>query len=188
MPLSPCMDEVVTLVTARLCAAMACENNAKNPDASEDASISGGSAQVLLGALSAASSFVTAVPFGALPGVMRLRDRCCSLLREIRLPPISHLLAIASLDIILRAQHNHSSIENAGMAEGKQFTKDSSQNILEGLSASTVEEVVLSLLLNKLEGRVSNCHGQHGKLQSLVHVFPELVRVAQKTNHHWSLR
>lgn len=186
IPLAPCVDEVVTLVAAQLSAAIADASKARNRDVSDVGLISGGSAQVLLSALSAAMRYATVLPEGsssrppvpvldAHPGVVSLRDQCVHVLtrrREVRLPPIAHLLAIASLDILFRAQRYLAWNENQRIADGEGLVEGTPQYTLGNLPASSAEEVVLSLVQNKLEGRISSHHGQHGKRETPADVSP----------------
>lgn len=203
VPLGPCVDEVVTLVAAQLSTAIADASKARNQGASDDGLISGGAAQVLLNALSAATRYVTILPesssscpivpmLDAYPGVVSFRDQCVQLLtrwREVPLSPIAHLLAIASLDILFRAQENLNWNGNQRIAGGGDLVEGTPRHTLGNLSVSSAEEVVLSLLQNKLDGRISSHHGQHGKREVLA-VFSRkfFVLEVHRTSLRMSLR
>ena len=164
----------------------------------------GGDAQVLLAALDAAAAYSPSLPVGRArspgaaaaaadddddvdasaflmhPGVETLGDRCVSLLAAraaggAPLPPTAHLLAIASLEIVVRprsatradgpegAVPEHVAGTGAAVAATTTTTAARQQRRRRRLPTEWNEQrckgVVLSLLLNRVEGRVSSKAG-----------------------------
>ncbi|CAN0388651.1 unnamed protein product, partial [Ectocarpus sp. 8 AP-2014] len=178
-PLEATVSEVVTLVAARLDEAVtAFTSSQRSCDASgggdggraADESATGRDAQVLLMALDAAAA-AAAAPWGlrgyhhqapppaaaglassfsSHPSVVALGGKCVSLLSAgggggVRLPPTTHLLAIASLEVIVRARGGG----GGGGAGGGGLPAA-------GWDEARCKEVAVSLLLNKVEGRVTS--------------------------------
>lgn len=182
-PLEATVSEVVTLVAVRLVSLMeegqeeavtAFTSSQRSCDASgggdggraADESATGRDAQILLMALDAAAAAAAASPWGlrgyqhqarppaaagpassfsSHPSVVALGGKCVSLLSAgggggVRLPPTTHLLAIASLEVIVRAR-------GGGGGEGLPAA---------GWDEARCKEVAVSLLLNKVEGRVTS--------------------------------
>ncbi|CBJ49268.1 expressed unknown protein [Ectocarpus siliculosus] len=138
-----------------------------------DESATGRDAQVLLMALDAAAAAAAAAApwglrgyhhqapprasagpassFSSHPSVVALGGKCVSLLSaggggSVRLPPTTHLLAIASLEVIVRARGGGG---GGGGAGGGGLPAA-------GWDEARCKEVALSLLLNKVEGRVTS--------------------------------
>lgn len=167
-PLEGCVEEVVTFVTARLESSI--EAASKGTFAVE-----GGDAKILLGALSAAINCVDAAPLNTADGcevrapafhagAVALRDRCASLLTDggqSPLPPTAHLLGIASLEIVVRAQGKMTSPKS-----GRNGNQDEPGCISRCFSLATAEAVVRSLLHNNVEGRVVSQDGSIGRGES----------------------
>lgn len=170
-PLDACVDEVVNHVATRL--GWLIENARITPSPSEKSStgVDGEDAQVLLTALSEAiKSTASTAQFSTDPRTHRspmihstavkLRDICVSLLttrQELCLPPAAHLLAIASLEIVVRAQ---------GLLQNQEIElpdRDQLQNVDRALSSASAARVVLSLLQNTVEGRVASQSGSIGQ-------------------------
>ncbi|CAM9393468.1 unnamed protein product [Ectocarpus sp. 6 AP-2014] len=185
-PLEATVSDVVTLVAARLVSLMeegqeeavtAFTSSQRSCDASgggdggraADESATGRDAQVLLMALDAAAA-AAAAPWGLRgyhhqappraaagpassfslhPSVVALGGKCVSLLSaggggSVRLPPTTHLLAIASLEVIVRARGGGGSGAGGGGLPAA------------GWDEARSKEVAVSLLLNKVEGRVTS--------------------------------
>ncbi|CAM9835777.1 unnamed protein product [Ectocarpus sp. 13 AM-2016] len=137
-----------------------------------DESAAGRDAQVLLMALAAAAAAAAAAAtpwglrkyhhqapppaaagpassFSSHPSVVALGDKCVSLLSAgggggVRLPPTTHLLAIASLEVIVRARGGGGGGGGGGGLPAAGWDK------------ARCKEVAVSLLLNKVEGRVTS--------------------------------
>ncbi|CAN0175738.1 unnamed protein product, partial [Scytosiphon promiscuus] len=169
-PLEAVVSEVVTLVTTRLselielAARSSTQQSCSMKDGGDNTrSHSGGDstgrdAHTLLTALdAAAAAAATAQSFSSHPGVVGLGDRCASFLSSAacrqgvdgsgaprRLSPTAHLLAIASLEII-KDEKSSEFLPAAARDWGGKRCKD----------------VVLSLLQNKVEGRVVTSSSRH---------------------------
>lgn len=166
-PLEACVDEVATLVTARLGSFIEAAADTRHFNANTGATVEGGDAQVLLVALSRAvecpgSTGQSATGRSALgscafhPGVVTLRDRCMSLLErcgEFPLPPATHLLVLACFEIIIQAQGQVRSLTTASTEKGL-LTSDTLGSMSGCTPSANAERVVLSLLQNKVEGRI----------------------------------
>lgn len=177
-PLKACVDEVVTLVTARLVSLIEA--------ASSDSTVVGGSdARVLLNALSAATTHIDSAACGAEgdranstpafhPGVIALRVGCVSLLiqcRGSRLPPAAHLLTIACLEIIIRSQ-SRTTNPRVSSTEVREFGCDEPRPVSEYFPMADAEQVVLSLLQTNVQGRIASRDdsiGQGERCKFLLH-------------------
>lgn len=177
-PLECCVNEVVTLVTARLVSLIKAAANTRYPGCDGEV-IGGGDAQVLLSALSAAmdcaispsresAKSLTSLAILFHPGVISLRDQCVSLLTKCEkspLPPTVHTLAIASLEIVVRAQEylpKKATCTGTGICVG-----DEPECIGEKFCLSNPEKVVFSLLQHKVEGRIVSQNGSIGEGERL---------------------
>lgn len=170
-PLEPSVDEVVNHVATRLGWLIENACISRSPSAKASTGIDGEDAQVLLAALSEAmKSTASTAQFSAdprthrSPGVhsaaVKLRDRCVSLLtapQRVCLPPAAHLLAIASLEIVVRAQ---ALLQNQ---EVELPDRCQPRNVDGALSSSSAARVVFSLLQNKVEGRIASQSGSIGQ-------------------------
>lgn len=173
-PLEGCIEEVVTLVTSRLVSLIAASGDSQSyPNDKGDIVVESGDAQVLLAALSAALKCSGSATRDATnsrtcrapafhPGVFTLRNTCVSFLAkcgEFRLPPTTHLLAIASLEVVVQAQA-HTLNERVTWAETRMYDRDDMDG---NFPVSRAQEVVLSLLQNKVEGRITSQNGSIGQ-------------------------
>lgn len=163
-PLEACVSEVVDLVATRL--GWLIENACRYPSEDANGRFDGEDAQVLLAALSEAmKSTASTAKFSADPrthrspvlhsSAVKLRDSCVSLLtarQAVPLLPAAHLLAIASLEVVVRAQ---------GLLHSQEAEHDRDQPrfVDGGLSSACAARVVLSLLRKKVEGRIASESG-----------------------------
>lgn len=158
-PLEASLEDVTNLVVARLKSTI---DTAQRRHGNNGTLVNGGEAQILLRGLEAAMKCARdmchnrttqhMVAAGVDPVVHRevvgLRDTCASLLKNLRLYPVApaaHLLAVASLDVIVRAE-----------GHGYQMDHNDRRFIGSNLSFTQTEGIVRSLLLNNVEGRVTS--------------------------------
>lgn len=170
-PLEACFDEVINHVASRLGWLIENLRITRSPSEKARSGVDGEDAQVLLAALSEAiKSTASTARFSAYPRTHRspvahstavkLRDRCVSLLtarQEACLPPAAHLLAIASLEIVVRAQ---------GLLQSQEVElpdRHQSRHVGGALPSASAARVVLSLLQNKVEGRIASQSGSIGQ-------------------------
>lgn len=172
-PLKACVDEVVTLVTARLGSLIEAASNARCRNGSDSTVVGGSDVRVLLNALSAATSCVDSDPEGEQanptaafhPGVVTLRAGCVSLLtkrRESPLPPATHLLTVACLEIIARAQSGMPT-PSVSSAEVGVVDCELPRPVSGCFPLTDAEQVVRSLLQTKVEGRIASRDGSIGQ-------------------------
>lgn len=165
MPLDACVDEIITLVTARL--GVLIEAASHTPVSNfVDGNVAGGDdVEVLLTVLSASTGgmgSLSAVRTRVFhPGVIDLRDKCVSLLirvGETSLPPAAHLLAIASLERVVRAQGRRCG-QGDVCTETAVLEYHGVQCIEESLTVATAEGLVLSLVERTVQGRIVSGNG-----------------------------
>lgn len=162
-PLEASLEEVTNLVIARLKSTI---DTAQRRHGSNGTLINGGEAQILLRGLEAAMKCTRDIwhnrtnhhMLGAVDPVVHgevvgLRDTCASLLTSTRLHPVApaaHLLAVASLEIIVRAE-GHAPRVSLDLG----YQMDQNKRRFTG-SLPQAEGIVRSLLLNNVEGRVTS--------------------------------
>lgn len=163
-PLVVCVDSIVNLVGTRL--GWLIEGAGDKVD--------GEDALVLLSALSEALKFTAYTAHCSTPPLrspaihataVTLRDRCVSLLaarRDFSLPPAAHLLTIASLEIVVGAEEllrsHEDELWHTAIPDREQGC------VVHGvLSSASAASVVLSLLRNKVEGRIASQSGSIGQ-------------------------
>lgn len=175
-PLAVCVDSIVNLVGTRLgwLVERTGDTESLSRSGTDSRGVDGEDALVLLAALSEAlkSTALTAhcstlarQPPAIHTTAVKLRDRCVSLLtarRELPLPPAAHLLAIASLEIVVRAQGLLQSQED-GLAQTTLPDRDQPCVVDGVLSSASAASVVLCLLRNKVEGRIASQSGSIGQ-------------------------
>lgn len=180
-PLRPCVDEVITFVATRLKALIDIASKTWQPNESNDGLVTGRDARVLLNALSTATVGLANPPStfnsqphvhcgNSHPAVNSLRDQCVLLLVRclgVSVPPTAHLLAVASLEIIFRAQKSFQLDEQHSGLGRKNVIGSTPRYTPEAFSTSSAADVVLSLLQNKVEGRITCHNGTHGERRNV---------------------
>lgn len=175
-PLKACVDEVVTLVTARLVSLIEAASNARCRNSNGNTVVDGSDARVLLNALSVATTHIDSAACGAEghrtnstpafhPGVIALRVGCVSLLIQCRgspLPPAAHLMTIACLEIIIRSQ-SRTTNPIVSSTEVREFGCDEPRPVSEDFSMADAEQVIISLLQTNVQGRIASRDGSIGQ-------------------------
>ena len=204
-PLEASVHEVTTYVSVRLTSMIDATYKGKVPH------VDGGDAQIVLNALEAAMAGVPGISQNAAsrltlgaglhPDVLGLRETCVSLLikcGQCRVTPAAHMLAVASLEIIVRSIVNN--VINNGVGVGPEGGGDSygygyrhrmererlGIDGISGISGTLLSclvlvtpaqgvDVVRSLLHHNVDGRVTSPDGEglvgQGEIVLILHLM-----------------
>lgn len=185
-PLFSHLDDVATLVASRLEVMIDSTSNSGSEEGSRGQAVGGHDARVLLAALHGVHVCLkeknrhnpTALRFAlaSVPEVIRLRARCVDILLrsgQAPLPPAVHLLAVASLEIILRAQLDTESDDS--MLGSDAVATLAGEVPSEPSHTTCGVKLVIALLQGKLEGRIASKGGGSGEPCSRLLLQPLLA-------------